>query len=210
MALDKYAKLELLIRTQFRAFYFSKLTSGRQKPVILPGFEIPRAGAVDLYVAPKAGTTLCLIQRSDYVAAYKHTVGQVTGVLAHYHLMEERAIREAVRGSKTHPDVPEIKTEFKQSKIEPLKISKRLLADRKAGKITIALVTELPDVPQQARELEANFLPIGQLLQACLTTAIKKKKMCQSLDFYVVNPVEDPAKVTSMVDAIKPMLKAKS
>jgi hypothetical protein len=205
MAMDKYAKLELAIRTAFRSFYITKLTSGRQKPLLLPGFEIPRAGAVDLYLAPKAGTTLCLVQRSDYVAAYKHTVGQLTGILAHYYLIDERGLREAVRGSKAHPD----QSEIKQNKIEPLKASKRLEEDRKGGKVTIALVTELPDVPQQARELEANFLPIGRMLQTCLSTPIKKKKMCQALDFFTVNTVEDPPKVAPMLDAIKPLLSVK-
>ena len=90
-----------------------------------------------------------------------------------------------------------------------LKVSKRLLADRKAGKIYHRPGHRAPGCATAGPELEANFLPIGQLLQACLTQAIKKKKMCQSLDFFSVNPIEDPAKVTSMVDAIKPMLKAR-
>jgi len=202
MALDKYAKLDLLIRSEFRSFFFSKLSPGKQKPLLLPGFEIPRAGGVDLFMA-SSGTTLCLIQRSDYVAAYKHTIGQLVGSLSHYHLMDEREIREAVRSSKEHPDL----IEFKQGKIEPLKVSKKLIEDRKAGKVSLALVTELPDVPQQARELQANFLPIGELLQVCLTTAIKKKKLCQAIDFFIVNPISEPAKITTMVEAIKPLLK---
>ena len=38
--------------------------------------------------------------------------------------------------------------------------------DRKAGKIIVALATDLPDVPQQAKELEANFFPIAKILHA--------------------------------------------
>lgn len=204
MALDKYAKLELAIRSEFRSFFFSKLSPGKQKPLLLPGFEIPRAGGVDLFLG-SAGTTLCLVQRSDYVAAYKHTVGQLVGSLSHYHLMDEREIREAIRSSQEHPDL----IEFTQGKIEPLKVSKKLLEDRAAGKVSLALVTELPDVPQQARELQANFLPIGELLQICLTSPIKKKKLCQAIDFFVVNPATEPAKISAMTEAIKPLLKGR-
>jgi hypothetical protein len=203
--MDKYAKLELLIRTAFREFYTDTLTSGRQKSLLLPAFEIPRAGAVDLFIAPKAGTHLCLVQRSDYVGAYKHTVGQLTGVLAHYRLMTDRQVREAIRASKSHPDLAELK----QGKIDALKLSKRLVDDSKAGNIHMVLATELPDVPQQAQELQANFLPIWKLLQAQLTVAVKKKRLCQSLEAFSVNLTNDKSSVTSLTDAIKPMLKIK-
>lgn len=202
--MDKYAKMDLFIRTAFRDFWCDKHSSARQKVLVLPAFEIPRFGTMDLYILPKGGTTLGLVLRSDYVAAYKHAVGQVIGGLAHYHRMKEREIREAVRACKDHPDIAELK----QAKIDALKVSKQLQADRKAGKIDIVLATDLPDVPQQAKELEANFFPIAQILQTGLTTAIKKKKLCQSVEFFAVSQGPDAPKVALLADAIKPLLKA--
>jgi hypothetical protein len=204
MAMDKYAKLDLFIRTAFREFWCSKHASSRQKVLVVPAFEIPRYGSVDLYIHPKAGTTLGLILRSDYVAAYKHAVGQVVGGLAHYHQMSDREMREALRASKSHPDTAELK----QGKIEVLKLAKQLQTDQKGGKIIVALATDLPEVPQQAKELEANFFPIAKILQTGLTATVKKKKICQSVEFYAVSQDNDPPKVAPLADAIKPLLKA--
>lgn len=201
--MDKYAKLDLFIRTGFRNFWCSKLQVARQKVLVLPAFEIPRFGNVDLFLA-KSGTTLGLVLRSDFVAAYKHAVGQVIGALAHYHRMKEREIREALTASKEHPDMAELK----QGKLDVLKVSKQLQADRKAGKVIVALATDLPEVPQQAKELEANFFPVAQILEAGLTTPVKKKKLCQEVAFFAVSPAEEPAKVVLLAEAIKPLLKA--
>jgi len=203
MAMDKYAKMDLFIRTAFRDFWCEKHSTARQKVLVLPAFEIPRFGNLDLFILPKAGTTLGLVLRSDYVAAYKHAVGQVVGALAHYHRMKERELREAVRACKDHPDI----LELKQSKIDPLKVSQQLQSDRKAGKISIALVTDLPDVPQQAKELEANFFPIAQILESGLTVVVKKKKLCESVEYFAVSQ-QDPPKVAPLAEAIKPLLKA--
>ena len=204
MAMDKYAKLDLLIRTAFREYWCDKHASGSQTVLVLPAFEIPRYGNVDLFVHPNSGTTLGLVLRSDYVAAYKHAVGSVVGGLAHYHQMEERETRGALRASKAHPD----SAELKQGKIDVLKLGKQLEEDRKAGKITVALATDLPDVPQQAKELEANFFPIAKILQMGLTATVKKKKLCNAVEFYGVNQMEAPPKVASLDAAIKPLLKA--
>lgn len=202
MAMDRYAKLELQIRTSFRDFQESKLTSGRKKPILLPGFEIPRAETVDLYLGPDKGTTLCLIQRSDYVTVYKHTVGQLVGVLAHYQQMDDRLLREAVRTSKAHADLKEIK----QPKINVLKLSQRLAEERDKGLINLALVIDLPEVGQQAKELMANFEPVAQLLSAWLISAIKRKKVCKAVDFYAVAMGAGPdgeAKVIPMLKGLK-------
>lgn len=204
MAMDKYAKLDLLIRTAFRDFWFEKHGTKKSKVLVLPAFEIPRYGNLDLFIHPKETTTLGVVLRSDYVAAYKHAVGQLLGALAHYHRMKERELREAVRSCKDHPDMAELK----QGKIDPLNISKQLQADRKAGRVVLAVATDLPEVPQQARELEANFFPIATILQAGLTTPIKKKKLCQSVDFFAVSQATDPPSVAPLAEAIKPLLKA--
>lgn len=201
--MSKIAKLETLLRTEFREFWIKKHASGKQKVLFLPGFEIPRGGSADMYITPKAGTTLCLVHRCDYLAAYKHTVGNLLGLLAHFHLMQQRELREAIRAATTHPDAAELK----QGKIDPLKLSKRMAEDLKAGKITLVVVTEVPEVPQQARELEANFFPIAKLLKSWLPSPIRKKKLCQDLEFYSVSTMVESASVTPLADAIKPMLK---
>jgi hypothetical protein len=203
MALDKYVKLELRVRAAYRQFWVEKLSTGKQKPLIFPGYEIPRGGSVDLVLAPTVGTVICVLQRSDYVAAYKHTVGQTIGTLVHYHRMTDREVREAVRASQAHPDYAELK----QGSFDELKVSKRLLTDAKEGEITLALVTELPEVPQQARELEANFFPIADLLQSWLPGAVKKKKLCKSFESYAVNPNVEPPTMALLTEALKPMLK---
>lgn len=204
MAMDKYAKLDLLIRTAFRDFWCGKHGTKKSKVLVLPAFEIPRYGSLDLFIHPKGGTTLGLVLRSDYIAAYKHAVGQVVGALAHYHKMKERELREVARESKKHPDMAELK----QGKVDVLSISKQLQTDRKAGKVIVAVATDLPEVPQQAKELEANFFPIAQILQAGLTTPIKKKKLCQSLEFFAVTQATDPPSCIVLSEAIKPLLKA--
>jgi len=200
--MDRYAKLELQIRTSFRDFWQTKLTKGRKKPILLPGFEIPRAETVDLYLAPDKGTTLCLIQRSDYVTVYKHTVGQLVGVLAHFQKMDDRLLREAVRNSKAHADLKEIK----QPKINVLKLSQRLAEERDKGLITVVLVIDLPEVGQQAKELLANFEPVAQLLSPWMVSAVKRKKLCRSVDFFAVAQGVGPdaeAKVVPMLKGLQ-------
>lgn len=203
MAMDRYAKLELQIRTSFRDFWESKLTSGRKKPILLPGFEIPRAETVDLWVAPEKGTTLCLIQRSDYVTVYKHTVGQLVGVLAHYQQMDDRILREAVRTSKAHADLKELK----QPKINVLKLSQRLAEERDKGLINLVLVIDLPEVGQQAKELLANFEPVAQVLSAWLISAVKRKKLSKSLDFYAVAMGAGPDGTPKVIPMLKGLKK---
>ncbi len=202
MAMDRYAKLELQIRTSFRDFWRAKLTKGRSKPILLPGFDIPRGETVDLFLHPDKGTTLCLVQRSDYVTVYKHTVGQLVGVLTHYQGMDDRMLREAVRNSKAHNDLKDVK----QPKINVLKLSQRLAEERAKGLITLVLVTDLPEVGQQAKELLANFEPVASLMGAWLTSAVKRKKLCRSLDFYSVQMPGGPdqeAKVVPMLKGLK-------
>ena len=199
MGMDRYAKLELQIRTSFRDFLQAKLTKARKKPTLLPGFEIPRAETVDMYLAPDKGTTICLVQRSDYVTVYKHTVGQLVGVLAHYQTMDDRLLREAVRNSKIHADLKEIK----QPKLNVLKLSQRLAEDRDKGLVSVALVIDLPEVGQQAKELIANFEPVAQLLSPWMVSAVKRKKLCRSVDFYAVALGMGP----DAVPKVMPMLK---
>jgi hypothetical protein len=203
MALDRYAKLELLVRTAFRSFWTEKLSSAKQKALLVPGFDVPRGGNVDLLVGPKSGTVVCMMQRSDYVAAYKHTVGQMVGLLVHFHAMTDRELRDGLRAVQARPDFADVKPVT----LDPLKISKRLLADLKEGDLTLALVTELPEVPQQARELEANFGPIAELLQAWLPSTVKKKKLCQTVEFYAVDPNTEPPRVATLWELMAPMLK---
>ncbi len=203
MAHDRYTKLELTVRTAFRKHLSEQLGSAKQKAVVIPGLDVPRGGNVDIVLGPKAGTTISVMQRSDYVIAYKHSVGQLIGVLAHYHLMTDRELREALRACQAHPDLEELK----QPALDPLKLSKRLLEDREAAAITLALVTELPEVPQQARELEANFWPIAELLDVWLPSPVKKKKLCAGVQFYVVDPNATPPSVAPLKDALKPLLK---
>lgn len=203
MAMDRYTKLELQIRTAFRHFMLEKMSKGRSKARVVPAFDIPRSETVDLFVGPKEGTTLALVQRFDYVTVYRHTVGQLVGTLAHFREMTDRDVRKSIRGSKDHPAMEEMK----QAKLEPLKISKRLAEDVKKGKVSIALVTELPEVAQQAKELQANFFPVLDLLKAWFSTAIKRKKLCAGVEFYAVNISADPSIVTPMAKALKPMLK---
>jgi len=203
MALDRHTKLELAVRTAFRKFISEQLATAKQKPVLVPGFEVPRGGNVDLVLDPKGGTVISLMQRSDYVVAYKHSVGQLIGVLAHYHEMKDRDIRDALRAAQAHPDSEELK----QPPLNALKISKRLLDDRQAGEIKLALVTEIPEVPQQARELEANFGPIAELLHVWLPSAVKKQRLCSEVEFYAVDVNTAPAKVAVLTEAIKPLLK---
>lgn len=202
MAQDRYAKLEALVRSALRQFFAEKLSAGKQRALVLPAFEIPRGGAVDVFLAPKAGTVIAVIQRSDYVAAYKHSVGQMIGVLAHYHQLGDREVRETLRAMLARPDVEELK-----QAIDPLKVSKRMVEDAKAGAITLALVTELPEVPQQARELEAAFRPIAVLLETWLPTPIKKRKLCDAVEFYAVDPNVDPPTIKELGAALEPMLK---
>jgi hypothetical protein len=202
MAQDRYAKLEALVRSALRQFFAEKLSAGKQRALVLPAFEVPRGGAVDVFLAPKAGTVIAVIQRSDYVAAYKHSVGQMVGVLAHYHLLGEREVREQLRAMLARPDVEELK-----QAIDPLKVSKRMVEDAKAGAVTLALVTELPEVPQQARELEAAFRPIATLLETWLPTPIKKRKLCDAVEFYAVDPNADPPTIKELGAALEPMLK---
>lgn len=203
MAMDRYTKLELKIRTAFREFILDKLASGRSKAQLIPAFDIPRSETVDLFVAPKAGATLALVQRFDYVTVYRHTVGQLVGTLGHFRKMNDREIRKALRASIDHPALEEMK----QNKIEPLKLSKRLVSDIQAGKITLALVADLPEVPQQAKEFAANYDPIMPLIQTWFSTAIKRKKICQGVQFYTVNLSEDPPKVQPLEKAIKLLIK---
>ncbi len=202
MAQDRYAKLEALVRTALRQYFAEKLSAAKQRALVLPAFEIPRGGAVDVFLAPKAGTLIAVTQRSDYVAAYKHSVGQMIGVLAHYHQLGDREVRETIRAMLARPDVEELK-----QAIDPLKVSKRMVEDAKAGAITLALVTELPEVPQQARELEAAFTPIATLLETWLPTPIKKRKLCDKVEFYAVDPNADPPTVKELPVALAPMLK---
>lgn len=202
MALDRHAKLEQLVRTAFRSYWADKLSTAKQKAIVIPGLDVPRGGNVDLVIAPKNGTVICLMQRSDYVSAYKHTVGQMVGVLAHVHAMADRELRDALRAVQARPETGEIK----QVAIDPLKVSKRLVVDLAAGGITLALVTELPEVPQQAKELAANFYPIAELLETWLPSPVKKKKLCDSVELFVVDPNATPPKVTPLRDAIAPML----
>ena len=210
MAHDRYTKLELTVRTIFRTFLSEQLSVGKQHALVIPGFEVPRGGSVDLVLGPKGGTTLALMQRSDYVIAYKHSVGQLIGVLAHYHQMTDRELREGLRASQAHAEAEEAAPGATggggAASFDPLKISKRLAEDRKAGEITLALVTELPEVPQQARELEANFYPIAVLLDTWLPSPVKKKKLCAGVQFYAVDANADPPKVAVLLDALRPML----
>jgi hypothetical protein len=205
MAHDRYTKLELSVRTVFRKFLAEKLSAGKQHALVIPGFEVPRGGSVDLILGPKGGTTLGLMQRSDYVIAYKHSVGQLIGVLAHYHQMKDRELREGLRASQAHAAEGEEGAAAAPT-FDALKVSKRLAEDRKEGEITLALVTELPEVPQQARELEANFYPIAVLLDAWLPSPVKKKKLCVGVEFYAVDANADPPRVAVLLDALRPML----
>ena len=203
MAMDRYTKLEIQIRTSYRHFMLEKLSTGRSRAKVIPAFDIPRSETVDLFMGPKEGTTLALVQRFDYVTVYRHTVGQLVGTLAHYLGMTDREIRKSIRGSKDHPAMEELK----QAKVEPLKVSKRLAADRKAGKISIALVTEIPEVAQQAKELQANFFPVLALLKAWFATPIKRKKLCAGVEFYAADISADPPMILPMDKALKPLLK---
>ena len=203
MAMDRYTKLEIQIRSAFRLFLLDKLSKGRSKARVVPAFDIPRSETVDLFVGAKEGTTLALVQRFDYVTVYRHTVGQLVGTLAHFHGMSDREMRKSIRGSKDHPAMEEMK----QAKVEPLSLSKRLVSDRAKGKVTIALVTEIPEVQQQAKELEANFFPVINLLKAWFSTAVKRKKLCAGVEFYVANIMADPQVVLPLDKALKPMLK---
>ena len=203
MAMDRYTKLEIQIRTAYRHFMLEKLSKGRSKARVIPAFDIPRSETVDLFIGPKEGTTLALVQRFDYVTVYRHTVGQLVGTLAHYLGMTDREIRKSIRGSKDHPAMEEMK----QAKIEPLKTSKRLVADRKAGKLSIALVTEIPEVAQQAKELQANFFPVLDLLKAWFSSSIKRKKLCAGVEFYAADISVDPTVISPMDKALKPLLK---
>jgi hypothetical protein len=203
MALDRHTKLELLVRTTFRKLISDTYATAKQKPLVVPGFDIPRGGSVDLIVPPKSGTIMGLVQRSDYVGAYKHTVGQLIGILVHYHEMSERDLREGLRAAQSHPDIEELQ----QGTIDPLKVSKRLVEDRREGNITLALVTELPEVPQQARELEANFFPIAALLQTWIPVPVKKKKLCSQVEFYAVDANATPPKIAPLPEALAHLLK---
>ena len=196
--MDKYAKLDLLIRTGLRTYWAAKAP---KKSLLLPGFEIPRLGNVELHVGPKGGTTIGLVLRCDYVTAYKHAVGQMVGALAHYHRMKERELKEAVTASVAHPDM----LELKQGTVDPLKVAKQLYADQQAGKVTLVLATDVPDVPQQARELEANFFPIAEVLEICLTAPVNKRQLCQAVDFVAVTP-GDPPRAAPLHQALKPLL----
>jgi hypothetical protein len=207
MAHDRYTKLELSVRTVFRKFLAEKLSAGKQHALVIPSFEVPRGGSVDLVLGPKGGTTLALMQRSDYVIAYKHSVGQLIGVLAHYHQMNDRELREGLRASQAHAEAEGATPA--PATFDPLKVSKRLAEDRKEGEITLALVTELPEVPQQARELEANFYPIAVLLDTWLPSPVKKKKLCGGVEFYAVDANADPPRVAALLDALRPMLDQK-
>lgn len=202
MATDKHLKVESLIRLAFWNYWSDNLSKAKQKAIIIPGFDIPRAGNVDILLPPKEGTTLCLVQRSDYVATYKHSVGQLVGILAHYHAIQDREMREILRGVQNHPDPPEIQ----QPAWDVLKISKRLIADCQSGDITMMLVTEIPEVPQQARELVANFYPIATLLRTWVITPVNKKKICRNIEFYAVDPNLDPPVVKPLTEALEPIL----
>ncbi len=69
---------------------------------------------------------------------------------------------------------------------------------------------DIRDKLELAKELEANFVPIVEILQAGLTTPIKKKKLCQSLEFFAVTQATDPPSVLPLFEAIKPLIKAAS
>jgi hypothetical protein len=203
MTIDRYLKQEMLVRTTFRTYWLEKLSSAKQKAQLIPGFEIPRGANLDIVLPPTGGTILCFHQRSDYVAAYKHSVGLMIGILVHYHQMNDREVREVLRACQSHPDFEQ----SKQTAFDVLHVSKRLLEDSKKGEVTLALVTELPEVPQQAKELQSNFFPIAQLLQGWLTMPLKKKKYCTAVEFYSVNTNADPPTVALLAEAIGPMLK---
>jgi hypothetical protein len=203
MAQDRYTKLELVLRGTLREHFAEKLSQAKQRATVVPGFEIPRAGSVDLILAPKKSTVIAVTQRSDYVAAYKHSVGQLVGVLAHYHQMSDRELREALRAAQAKPEIEEIK----QPAFDPLKVSKRLAEDAKAGEVTLALVTEVPEVPQQAFELEAAFTPVSVLLETWLPTPVRKRKLCAGVEFYAVDASATPPTIAELRKAIEPMLK---
>lgn len=206
MAHDRYTKLELQIRLTFRDFWLKKLASGRKKVVYLPQVEVPRGETVDLFLAPDGGTTICLSARSDYVMVYRHTVGQMLGTLTHYHQMDNRQLREAVRTARSHPDTEDIK----QGRINVLNTAKRLAADQEAGQITVVLVTEVPEVPQQGHELGANVLPILAHLQKWLVAPVKgKQRLCQAVKAFAVTLGDEP-KVTALDKALAPMIKKDS
>jgi hypothetical protein len=204
MAHDRYTKLELTVRTIFRKHLADRLGSGKQRALVIAGFDIPRGGNVDLALGPKSGTTIAVMQRSDYVIAYKHSVGQLIGVLAHYHQMQDRELREALRAAQAHAEAEQGAAAV--AGFDALKISKRLLEDRKVGEITLALVTELPEVPQQAHELEANFCPLASLLDTWLPSPVKKKKLCAGVEFYAVDANAEPPRVALLDDALRPLL----
>ncbi len=205
MAIDKHSKLEQELRISFREYLLGKDIKGKQKAIFVPRFSIPRSEQVDLVLAPKEGTTLFLTQRADFLSVYRHTVGQLVGVLVHLHKMTDRQVREALRVCKEHPDL----LELKQGQLDTLTTSKRLISDKKAGKLTIALVTDVPEVVEQARELAENFLGIANLLNVWMTTAVKRKKLCQSVDFYALKsgPQGQPPLIQPLKAALMEMIK---
>lgn len=203
MAQDRYAKLELAIRDGFRSFFLEELSTKKERAVLLPGFDVPRADSVDLYLDGAGSVWLGVVQRSDYVSVYRHTVGQLIGTLVHFHRMTARQLREAVRASKQHPD----QERLKQGRINALNTSKRLDADRKAGNVSLVLATELPDVPQQGRELHANLMPILDELRTYLCASIKKRRICQNLRAYGVLIGQEGTDVIPLAQVLKPMLK---
>jgi hypothetical protein len=93
--------------------------------------------------------------------------------------------------------------------IDSVKLSKQLINDRKNGKITVALVTDLPEVPQQAAELDASFMQIAALLKVWMCAAVRRKKLCQAVEYYAVTigGDEDQVAVNPLDKAIKPLLK---
>jgi hypothetical protein len=203
MTLDRHAKLELIVRSTFRKHIVGQLSAAKQPAIVIPGFEIPRGECVELILGPKAGTTIIVIQRSDYVTVYKHTVGVLVGILAHYHRMDDRQVRDALRiasGKLENEEEP-------QPALDALKLSKRIIADRQAGDVTLVLVTELPEVIQQGKELLANFIPVVSLLRAWIPLGTadgdkKKRKLCQGLDLYCVDTSVDPPTVSPLLEAL--------
>lgn len=144
----------------------------------LPRLRIPRVGAVDVVLGPQSGITVIFVQRSDHLAAYKHLVGQLVGCVAHLNRckpMELRQALEKVKGFKgmTNLDVPEV--------------AKRLIEDAKAGKLSVVIATEKPEVPQTYDHLVENFQPVLRVMQAWADTPVKNRKLCSGgVDAFVV------------------------
>lgn len=191
MGFNRQVNIEAVIRSTFRRFLQIKLSTTKQKAIVLPDFDIPHAATVDLVLSVKRGLSISITQRLDSVISYKHTVGLIAGIVAHFQNLSESDMRERLKKLEAGEEYRALN----ESPLETLKLSRRMLEDRAAGNVSFALATNYPDIPEQTNELANHFFPVARVLQAWLSCDVGGRSLCKGIDIYSVDTSLSPANI---------------